>query len=211
MSAAKPVESGRCRACGEPLESAVYCFACQAVQSDGRGVDAFALFGLPRSHRLDAGALERAYERLSLALHPDLFATAPAEELAAAQRLAAAINEGYRTLRDEPARARYLLELLAGAGALDTKALPQGFLQEMFLLQEAVDELDADAGEAERQAHRQPIQERLERVREERAERFRVLEAAATPSRETLQAVQSNLNQENYLRRLLERLEGERD
>jgi molecular chaperone HscB len=176
--------------------------------------DYFALFSLPRRYELEREALEAAYERLTLAHHPDFFAAAPEAERQEAERTAAALNEGYRTLSDDAARAAYLLGLLAGGRTLDTTALPPGFLQEMFVLQEEVEELAEDAAaEARKGELRIEANGRLETVRAERENLFARTAAGPDGAADAaaLQAIQSNLNCERYLRRLLERLDGQRD
>lgn len=172
----------------------------------------FELFSLPQRYGVDGQALDAAYERLSLEHHPDFFAASPEAERREAERVSALVNEGYRTLRDDTRRASYLLGLLAGARPLDTTALPAGFLQRMFALQEEVEELDGD-GDAERTAElRGQAVEELEAIRTERERLF--ARAGTEPGQadlEALQAIQSNLNCERYLLRLLERLDGQRD
>jgi len=171
--------------------------------------DPFELFSLPRRYEIDRKALEAAYERLTLAHHPDFFAGAPAPEREQAERIAAAVNEGYRLLRDDSARAAWLLGRLADGRALDAQALPAGFLQEMFALQEEVDELDDGADAARRTELRDEAAAKLADTAAERAALFAAAESKVDAER--LQAIQSNLNCERYLRRLLARLDGQRD
>jgi len=180
-------------------------------------MDHFARFGLPRSLAVDRKALERAHERLSFRYHPDLLTAASPEERQQAQVAAAGLNEAYRILADGTERAAYLLGLLIAeaqaAGRLppgtelNAEALPPGFLQEMFALQEEVDEADA-ADEAGRGAALAALQAPVAvRRAATLAERERLFERAAAGGDAGLfQAIQSNLNQEKYLLRLLERL-----
>jgi len=197
-----------CFRCGSGLVSAALCFDCEAVQPLPPSVDYFQLFGLPRAYDLDRQALDRAYEKLSFSLHPDFqhaLDTGPgATGRDATQRLAAEINEGYRTLRSESARGAYLLGLLAAGRELDTRQLPPGFLQQMFMLQERIDELGEGAPPEARRALREAVESRQ---RETLAERARLFQAAGrAPDSDALQGIQSSLNQEKYLQRLLERL-----
>ncbi len=71
----------------------------------------FELFGLPTMYAVDAGLLDQRYRELQRLMHPDRFASAPDQERRLAMQQAAQINEGYRVLKDDLARARYLLEL----------------------------------------------------------------------------------------------------
>ena len=165
----------------------------------------FELFDLPQIFEIDLVALDAAYERLSLEHHPDFFATAEAGEKQEAQRISANLNEGYRILRDEIERAAYLLELLSAGHGLDANRLPDGFLQEMFMLQEEVDDLGEDADEALKQPLKEQTESRLNAVRGETAALFANL--GATPSAEVLQNIQTHLNCGKYLARLLARLQ----
>ena len=168
--------------------------------------DHFSRFGLARRYAVDRKALDSAYERLSFAHHPDLFASAPPEQRLEAERAAASINEAYRVLSSDLDRAGYLLSLLAEGRKLNTEALPPGFLAAMFALQEEIEELNpADA--SARARLRGEVQERMEKVLADRATLFAGLTQGSGPAAEgALQAVQGNLNEERYLRRLLERL-----
>jgi molecular chaperone HscB len=174
--------------------------------------DLFALFALPPRYALERDALEAAYERLTLAHHPDFFAGAPEAERHAAERISAAVNEGYRVLRDDAARAAYLLRRLAGDRPLDAQALPSGFLVEMFGLQEEVDELGPDGDPRRKAVLRGEADARREAILDARRRLFAALEAAdGAADLARLQALQSNLNCERYLQRLLERLDGTED
>jgi len=205
----------RCSSCGSGLVTPIFCFSCDHIQPFSTVPDYFRLFGLPRAYDIDKTALEVAYQRLSFALHPDLQAGAVPPEKRKSERLAADLNDGYRVLSSESARGAYLLELLAKGAKLNTRQLPPGFLQEMFVLQERIDELGgATPAEAKRPPRddaagplRGGVDGRLRETLDERARLFREALAGRGPARsEDLQALQSNLNQENYLRRLLERL-----
>ncbi len=169
------------------------------------GGDYFELFGLPQSYEIDLAALDAAYEKLSLEHHPDFFATAGEANQAQAERTAAQLNEGYRVLRCGAERAAYLLNQLRKERELDNTRLPDGFLQEMFMLQEEVDELGGEAEEQEKAPLRAQTEARMEAVRGERAGLFAVAESDALPK--VLQDIQTNLNCGKYLRRLLDRLQ----
>ena len=164
----------------------------------------FQLFNLPVVHGIDLVQLEAEYQRLSLETHPDFFSTAPTEEQQEALRQSAEVNEGYRILRSEPARAAYLLALLAQATELDTTALPAGFLEEMFFLQEELDDLESNNDQKRMAELKSQITERLALVGSSRAALFQ--DALVNKTQAGLQAIQSNLNCEKYLQRLMARL-----
>ncbi len=173
--------------------------------------DFFALFGLRRGIEIDREALEAAYERLTLDYHPDFFATAPEAERLEAERISARVNEGYRVLTDEEDRAAYLLGLLANGRPLDGQRLPDGFLQEMFMVSEEVDELDAKATPERVAELTGEIQQRMAATREARNRLFGgagdAVDAAGAADDPLLQNIQEHLNCERYFRRLLNTLE----
>lgn len=173
------------------------------------GGNYFELFDLPKNFEIDLAALDAAYERLSMAHHPDFFATAGSDEQARAERISAELNEGYRVLRGEGGRAAYLLGLLSAGHDLDSNSLPGGFLQEMFMLQEEVDDLGEDAPEAVRLPLKAQLEARLSNLRGETAGLFARLgnEAAPRVLQEVLQKLQTHLNCGKYLERLLARLQ----
>jgi molecular chaperone HscB len=100
---------------------------------------------LPRRWRIDREALERSYLSLAAAAHPDRVATGTSADKRAAMEESAALNEGYRVLRDAVARAEYLCRL--GGIDLDSSdrdrgapAMDPAFLMEMIERREAVAE-----------------------------------------------------------------------
>jgi molecular chaperone HscB len=181
------------------------------------GGNYFELFDLPQIFEIDLAALDAAYERLSMAHHPDFFSTAGPAEQARAERISADLNEGYRVLSAEDGRAAYLLGLLSAGHNLDSNRLPEGFLQDMFMLQEEVDDLESDATEAARQPLKAQVEARLSKIRGEAAGLFARLEAEAAQEdsqaamqevlQPVLQDVQTHLNCAKYLERLLARLQ----
>jgi molecular chaperone HscB len=99
----------------------------------------FALFGLPVSYNVDRAMLDQRYRELQRLVHPDKFASAADQERRIAMQQAAQINEGYRVLKDELARARYVLEL-RGHRFDDERNTHQDpeFLMEQMELREAL-------------------------------------------------------------------------
>jgi len=96
----------------------------------------FELFGLPVSFDIDTKALAERYRELQRSVHPDKFATAADAERRLSMQLATRVNEGFRTLKDPLARARYLLELKGVAlDDADTR-LDGGFLMQQMELRE---------------------------------------------------------------------------
>jgi molecular chaperone HscB len=113
-------------------------------------VDPFAILGLPRRYDLDKAALDRRYRDLQQALHPDKYTAAGASERALTLGKAMEVNEAYRVLRDDQARAEALLSLLGGAADPHEPADPE-LLMEMMELREALSEA-REQGQAEKVA-----------------------------------------------------------
>lgn len=108
-------------------------------------LDYFSLLGVPRILRLDSRDLERRYRALSREVHPDFFHNASLAEKRASLERSSNLNDAYRTLREPISRIAHLIEL-EGAGAMDARAarqVPPGLLEEVFALNELLDEARA--------------------------------------------------------------------
>jgi molecular chaperone HscB len=120
--------------------------------------DFFAVFALPRRLRLDAVALEKTFYAQSRKLHPDRFASRPAEEQEAALAQSSRLNDAYRTLRDPIARTQHLLtlegveleeqsksatEAARTSGTEKKQLIPPELLEEVFELNMQLMELKA--------------------------------------------------------------------
>jgi molecular chaperone HscB len=105
--------------------------------------DYFAFFALPRKLKVDVAALEQAFYRKSRELHPDRYASAPAEKQQWSLEQSSLLNDAYRTLKQPLARTEYLLRL-EGVQLADetTKAQPPAeLLEEVFELNMQLDEM----------------------------------------------------------------------
>lgn len=133
--------------------------------------DHYALFGLPRSFRLDASVLDRRYREIAAEVHPDKFAQAGDAERRLSLQWATRVNEAYQTLKKPLSRAQYLL-LLGGhdLGAENNTAMPAEFLMEQMEWREAVAEarVAREHGELEQLHHRvkQRMNSRFEQLAE---------------------------------------------
>ncbi|UOD49279.1 Fe-S protein assembly co-chaperone HscB [Orrella daihaiensis] len=112
--------------------------------------DHFELFGLARGFEVDPLDLEQRWKERASAVHPDRFANASESEKRVAMQWSAAINEGYRVLRDPLRRAQYLCELAGhpvenqSSGAMDVVFLSQQ-MQWREMLEDIRASADADA------------------------------------------------------------------
>jgi len=107
----------------------------------------FAFLGLSRKLNIDAADLEQRYRALSRQVHPDYFYNAPAAERRASLERSSYLNDAYRTLKNAATRIEYLLKLegaiaTGNDGAQSaTAAPPAGLLEEVFALNEELDEI----------------------------------------------------------------------
>ena len=156
-----------CRECGAgaPLD-AHFCPQCTKILPLGRAADYFRFLGLPRQLRIDPAEIERRFRDLSRQFHPDYFYNAGAAERRASLERSSYLNDAYRTLKQPMGRVEYLLKIegLAAASPQDaSKQVPPELLQEVFALNEELDEirdLRAAGGSST------DIRERLERARQ---------------------------------------------
>ena len=194
-----------CQSCGDSLISPLFCFSCNSLQNISDDINHFEVMGLPRSFEIDSGELENIYQRLTLEMHPDFFEAAPQEQKQLSEKYSVMLNSAYSTLREPASRATYLLSLFVRGKNLQTDKLPEGFLQEMFFFQESLDEiLESDDQSALRKMN-EDLQKRHIFIESNYATLFKKLEASPE-SIEILQQLQTQLNTERYLRRLLDRI-----
>jgi molecular chaperone HscB len=100
--------------------------------------------GLPRKLEIDPVELERRFRDLSRQFHPDYFYNAsPAERRASLER-SSYLNDAYRTLRNPVARVEYLLQIegvVTRNAQQAAKSVPPALLEEVFALNEELDEV----------------------------------------------------------------------
>ena len=126
-------------------------------------MDPFATLGFAHRYDLDKSELERRYRELQQSLHPDRNTAASASERTMTLRKAVEVNEAYRVLRDDTARAEALLAALSGADGHKRDVATPALLTEMMELRETL----SDAREV-RDA--QQISQLAERVRKRERE-----------------------------------------
>lgn len=100
-------------------------------------MDPFATLGISPRFEVDSAEIERRYRELQRRFHPDRHVSAPSKERRESLLKAMEINEAYRTLSDEVARAEALL-VQAGLAGADPKAADQEFLMEVMELREGL-------------------------------------------------------------------------
>jgi molecular chaperone HscB len=131
-----------CWNCHERAQGTHFCPSCGKLQQIAGSTDYFALFEMPRKLWIKRNALEQKFLQLSWKLHPDNFVNATETERELSLKRSSELNDAYRTLRDRVARVEYLLGLenMRKEGEHKQKAPPE-LLEEVFELNESLDEL----------------------------------------------------------------------
>jgi molecular chaperone HscB len=204
---------------GTESAGAHFCDHCGKVQPLVLSRDYFSFFGLPRKLGLDLTRLEQQFQQLSWKLHPDGFHNASPYERELSLARSAVLNDAFRTLRDPISRAEYLLRLegVRREGEVKQQA-PPDLLEEVFELNEELEELRAakHAGKsgAELVALRQRLAETREMLRAKLHQLDRALEATFAlwdegGGRAALDRVSAILNRHSYLRNLVRNVSEE--
>ena len=194
-----------CHLCGDSLISPLFCFSCNSLQTISDDIDHFEVMGMPHCFEIDLEELESLYQRLTLEMHPDFFGAAPEEQKRLSEKSSVMLNAAYSTLREPASRAGYLLSLLAKGKNLQTDKLPEGFLQDMFIFQESLDEMLESGDQSALCKMNEDLQDRYYFIESNYASLFKKLETSPENT-EILQQLQTHLNTERYLRRVLDRI-----
>ena len=194
-----------CQSCGYSLISPLFCFSCNSLQTVSDDIDHFEVMGLPHCFEIDTEEFENLYQRLTLGMHPDFFGAAPEKQKRLSEKSSVMLNAAYSILREPASRARYLLSLFAKGNSLQTEELPEGFLQDMFTFQESLDEMLESGDQSALCKMNEDLQNKSNFIESNYAALFKKLETSPENS-EILEQLQTQLNTERYLRRLLDRI-----
>ncbi len=198
-------EHTSCQSCGDSLISPLFCFSCNSLQTISDDIDHFEVMGLPHCFEIDSEELENLYQRLTLGMHPDFFGAASEGQKRLSEKSSVMLNAAYNTLREPASRARYLLSLFAKGNSLLTDELPEGFLQDMFTFQESLDEMLESGDQSSLCKMNEDLQNRYNFIESNYAALFKKLETSPENTA-ILKQLQTQLNTERYLRRLLDRI-----
>jgi len=191
-----------------------------------RPKDYFSFLGLPRKLNIDMADLEKRFRALSRQFHPDYFVNAPAAERRQSLEQSSYLNDAYRTLKNPSARLEYLLGLegLALKGAQEaSKAVPPALLEEVFALNEELDEVRelraAGAAAEEWKPRLERARAPIDAKREQHEAQLRILsdrwDALVDGGREnaegqeTLRALRERMLERSYINNLLAGIERE--
>jgi molecular chaperone HscB len=216
-----------CRSCGGGAPVDVhFCPQCSKILSIGRHGDYFTFFELPRKLVIDPADLEQRFRNMSRQFHPDYFYNATPIERRASLERSSYLNDAYRTLRHPIDRVEYLLGLqgcgLRRSGEAAPR-VPEGLLEDVFALNEELDEVRAlraggaaaDVWRARLERARQPVEARRQAHEEQLASwsgRWDALvDAGGTDAerREVLAALRERVLERQYIGKMLEGIEAE--
>jgi molecular chaperone HscB len=216
-----------CRNCGAGASlDAHFCPQCTKILPLQRQADYFSFLGLPGRLTIGADDLDQRFRALSRQFHPDYFYNAtPAERRASLER-SSYLNDAYRTLRQPATRIEYLLKLeglAPNSPAEASRQVPPGMLEDVFALNEELDEIremrasggSADLWRGRLERARQPIEaKRVEHEAQLQAlsARWDALVdsgAAEGERRAVLDALRDRFLERNYITNLLAGIERE--
>lgn len=107
--------------------------------------DYFCLFGVEKSYYPNMDEVQINYRKLQRQFHPDKFVSATAQEKLLAMQMTSLINDGLRIMKDQVARAEYLLKISGAEPQDESKTMQDlAFLQQQIELREQLDELQSD-------------------------------------------------------------------
>jgi molecular chaperone HscB len=216
-----------CRECGAgaPLD-AHFCPQCTKILPLARQADYFGFLGLPRKLTIGADDLEQRFRALSRQFHPDYFYNGTTFEKRASLERSSFLNDAYRTLRQPAGRIEYLLKLEGVAPKNEHEAsrqVPPGLLEEVFALNEELDEIrelrEGGAPAAEWTARLARAREPIEAKRVEHEAQLQELAvrwdalvdrgAGEAERRAVLEALRDRFLERNYITNLLAGIERE--
>jgi molecular chaperone HscB len=229
MSTSSPSTAPTIQVChdcggGAPVD-AHFCPQCTKILSIGRHGDYFSFLGLPRRLNVNPAELEQAFRTLSRQFHPDYFYNAPPAERRASLERSSYLNDAYRTFKQPIARVEYLLQLegFAPGGPEQGSKVPPALLEEVFALNEELDEIrdlrasgaPAAVWKARLERARGPIEQKRdahEAGLEELSARWDALldaHAGIVERRPVLESLRERLLERNYINNLLAGIERE--
>jgi molecular chaperone HscB len=216
-----------CRDCGggAPVD-AHFCPQCTKILSIGRHGDYFSFLGMPRKLNLEPAELEQRFRTLSRQFHPDYFYNATSAERRASLERSSYLNDAYRTLKQPIARVEYLLQLegfVARSPEEATKQVPPALLEEVFALNEELDEIrdlrasgaPGDVWKARLERARGPVERKRDTHEAQlqelsaRWDAFLDAHAGIVERRPVLEALRDRVLERNYINNLLAGIEKE--
>ncbi len=173
----------------------------------------FSLLGLAQRFDIDEDAIERAYLQRVTQLHPDMGGEA-------ADFDTAELNQARQILLDDEQRANLILDLINGPTASQCKELPDGFLMDMMVRREEIEEHIQSGGQEsrenweswarqERAAYAQAVRELFDSIPTEQSQDEQSISDDQRST--TLVEIRTQLNAWRYIERLIEQLDPDYD
>jgi len=147
-----------------------FCKSCSKIQPFPEGIDSFQCIGLERLLRLDLKELERRFYELSRQFHPDFHYGKDETEKNISLENSALLNKAYRILKDPFSRVEYLIHLEEGSKGDITAKVPQEFLEQIFELQEVLEEFRAEEAPDIQQKLKSKLHDAMQMLRERLAD-----------------------------------------
>ena len=206
-----------CWSCHDRTIGTHFCSSCGKMLQLPQQSDYFAMFEMPRKLWLEMDGLEQKFLQLSWKLHPDNFVNATADEREISLKRSSELNDAYRTLHDPIARVEYLLSIEGTRKEGTKQQAPVNLLEEVFELNEALDELrearasrgDTAALRLRLEAAEKNFEEKLDEVdrqlRDSALEWDKSLEAKGdeTGRQKIMAQLNELLNRRSYIRNLV--------
>ena len=205
-----------CWNCHERTLGTHFCSRCGKLLQLPQGTDYFALFEMPRQLWIDLSSLEQKFLQMSWKLHPDNFVNASEQERELSLRRSSELNDAYRTLREPIARVEYLLAIEGERKEGEKKQqAPPELLEEVFALNESLDELreakasgeDLAGLKARLETAEKSFQEKLGEVDGELQSAAQEWDAALEGDRASKKKIMTRLNEllnrRSYIRNLV--------
>ena len=179
-----------------------------SLQSISEESDYFSALGISSEFDVDLNLLEEKFQHIASELHPDFYLNSNPQEKRLSERASTLLNQAYDTLKDPFKRADYLMSLKCKNVKWNDRVLPPTFLQEMFTLQEELDEMLENQDQQGLLKMREVLENRFKDLESGLLPSFRMLDSVEEPET-VLEKLQMDLNAERYLRRLLDRIKIE--
>ncbi|MCC6185547.1 MAG: Fe-S protein assembly co-chaperone HscB [Chitinophagaceae bacterium] len=166
----------------------------------------FELFHLPITFLPNPKLVKLKFYELSKQYHPDRYTNASEDEQDEALRMAATINDAYKTLSNAEKRMAYILRLEDGLEQEEQYKLPADFLMEMMDLNEAVSDYeDEPSNKSLKTKAEQAIEQLLDEWEIQIAVPIAAYESGEN-QKESLKQIKDFYFRKKYLLRIKERL-----
>ena len=148
--------------------------------------------------------LNKIHIRLSEEIHPDLFFNSPKFIKNNYEKALALVNKAFYTLKNPFNRAKYLLNLKHKELSWNEKILPTEFLNEMFIIQEKLEDDRKKNDYNQINNTKQKIIAKIKNIEKKIYRDF--AHSEKNFRKDNLQNIQKNLNIYNYLSNIINRI-----